>query len=91
MNVARGAFLSIDTIAGRSTSRSQPASPVQETPQISVNVSVDGESSTTYSFNDRATFDGATLNIPAHLSLDFKRQYQDGRLASFREQSEAFR
>ena len=44
MNVAPGAFLSIDTVEARSIS------PIQETTIISINVSMDGKSATTYLF-----------------------------------------
>jgi hypothetical protein len=82
INVARGAFLSIDTIQERSASPAQPASPPSKKPKISVSVSMDG-SSTTNSVSDGATFDGVTLNVPGHLTLDFNREYREGRLASF--------
>ncbi len=75
MNVAPGAFLSIDTVEERSTSG--------DTTTISINVSMDGRSCTAYSFSDGASFDGSRLDIPGRLSLDFTRHYRDGRLAAF--------
>jgi hypothetical protein len=77
MNVAPGAFLSIDTTEERSIS------PVQKTTKISINVSMDGKSAVTHAFGDGATFDGVTLNIPGKLRLDFTREYRDGHLAAF--------
>jgi hypothetical protein len=77
MNVAPGAFLSIDTIEERSTS------PVQETTIISINVSMDGKSAITYLFGGGATFDGVTLTIPGKLALKFTREYSDGHLVTF--------
>jgi hypothetical protein len=77
MNVAPGAFLSIDTIEERSIS------PIQKTTAISINVSMDGKSATTYLFGDGATFDGVTLTIPGKLTLKFTREYNDGYLVSF--------
>ena len=83
MNVAPGAFLSIDTIEERSISPVQPPLPVQAATSISISVSMNGSSVTTYSFGDGATFDGGTLNIPGQLTLDFTREYSDGHLLSF--------
>jgi hypothetical protein len=77
MNVAPGAFLSIDTLEERSIS------PVQETTTISINVSMDGKSATTYLFGDGATFDGVRLNIPGKLTLVFTRKYRNGHLVTF--------
>jgi hypothetical protein len=77
MNVAPGAFLSIDTTEQRSTS------PILPTTAISINVSMDGKSATTYSFGDGATFDGVKLNIPGKLTLDFTREYRNGHLVTF--------
>jgi len=83
MNLAPGAFLSIDTVEERSMSPIQPISPIQKTTNISINVSMDGKSATTYVFGGGATFDGATLNIPGKLTLDFTREYSDGHLVTF--------
>jgi len=83
MNAAPGAFLSIDTIEERSASPVQPTSPAEESIHISVNVSMNGTSATTYPFGGDATFDGVTLKIPGKLSLEFRREYRDGHLASF--------
>jgi hypothetical protein len=83
MNVAPGAFLSIDTTEERSVFPVQPTLPIQETINVSINVSMDGKSCTSYSFNDGGTFDGVTLDIPGRLTLEFSRQYKDGHLASF--------
>jgi hypothetical protein len=77
MNVAPGAFLSIDTIEERSIS------PMQETTIISINVSMDGKSATTYLFGGGATFDGVTLTFPGKLTLKFTREYSDGHLVAF--------
>lgn len=77
MNVAPGAFLSIDTVEERSTS------PIQETTIVSINVSMDGKSATTYLFGGGATFDGVTLTIPGKLALKFTREYSDGHLVTF--------
>ena len=77
MNVAPGAFLSIDTVEERSIS------PIQETTIISINVSMDGKSATTYLFGGGATFDGVTLTIPEKLTLKFTREYGDGHLVTF--------
>jgi hypothetical protein len=77
MNVAPGAFLSIDTTEQRSTS------PILPTTAIAINVSMNGKSATTYPFGDGATFDGAKLNIPGKLSLVFTREYKNGHLATF--------
>jgi hypothetical protein len=70
MNAAPGAFLSIDTTEQRSTS------PILPTTAIAINVSMNGKSATTYPFGDGATFDGAKLNIPGKLTLDFTREYK---------------
>ena len=77
LNVAPGAFLSIDTIEERSTS------PIQETTIVSINVSMDGKSATTYLFGGGATFDGVTLTIPGKLALKFTREYSAGHLVTF--------
>ena len=77
LNVAPGAFLSIDTIEERSTS------PIQETTIVSINVSMDGKSATTYLFGGGATFDGVTLTIPGKLVLKFTREYSAGHLVTF--------
>jgi hypothetical protein len=77
MDVAPGAFLSIDTVEARSIS------PIQETTIISINVSMDGKSATTYLFGGGATFDGVTLTIPGKLTLKFTREYSDGHLVTF--------
>jgi len=83
MNVAPGAFLSIDTVEERSASPAQPTSPTKESITISINVSMNGKSATSYSFGDEATFDGVTLKLPGKLALDFSREYRQGHLASF--------
>ncbi|HEX3467893.1 MAG TPA: hypothetical protein VHT05_07445 [Candidatus Elarobacter sp.] len=83
LNVAPGAFLSIDTIEERSMSSGQSASAGQVATNISINVSMDGGSVTTHPFGDGATFDGVTLNVPGQLTLEFSREYSDGHLASF--------
>jgi len=83
MDVAPGAFLSIDTTEGRSVSPAQPTPPIQETINIAINVSMDGKSCTSYSFSNGGNFDGVTLDIPGRLTLEFSRQYRDGHLASF--------
>lgn len=83
MNVAPGAFLSIDTLEERSISSGRPISALQETISISIHVSMDGKACSAYSFGDGATFDGGRLDIPGQLTLDFTRHYKDGRLASF--------
>lgn len=83
MNVSPAAFLSIDTIEERSISSAQPTFPVQAITNISISVSMNGSSATTYVFGDGATFDGVTLNIPGQLTLEFTREYRDGHLASF--------
>jgi hypothetical protein len=77
MNVAPGAFLSIDTTEQRSTS------PILPTTAIAINVSMNGKSATTYAFGDGATFDGVKLNIPGKLTLDFTREYKNGHLVTF--------
>src|ERR1700720_3066604 len=77
MNVPPGAFLSIDTVEARSIS------PIQETTIISINVSMDGKSATTYLFGAGATFDGVTLTIPGKLILKFTREYSGGHLVTF--------
>jgi len=77
MNVAPGAFLSIDTIEQRSMSA------IEKTTSITISVSMDGKSATAYPFNEGAAFDGVRLNIPGLLTLDFSREYRDGRLVSF--------
>lgn len=82
MNIAPGAFLSIDTVEERSAFQAQSNSPSQATTEISISVSMDGKSSTTYPFRDGAAFDGRTLHIPGQLTLDLTREYRDGRLAS---------
>jgi hypothetical protein len=81
--VAPAAFLSIDTIEQRSISPGQPPSPIQAATNISISVSMDGSSVTTYPFGDGATFDGVSLNIPGQLTLEFSREYRDGHLVSF--------
>jgi hypothetical protein len=81
MNVAPGAFLSIDTIEERSTSPGQSTD--HEATSIAINVSMDGKSATTYPFGNGVTFDGVTLTIPGHLSLDFSREYSDSHLVAF--------
>jgi len=83
MNVAPGAFLSIDTVEERSASSNQPSTHAEALISISISVSMNGNSATTYSFDNDATFDGVTLRIPEALTLDFKREYREGRLASF--------
>jgi hypothetical protein len=83
LNAAPGAFLSIDTTEERSVSPSQPALPIQETTKVSINISMDGKSSASYAFNDGATFDGVTLDVPRRLTLKFSREYREGHLASF--------
>ena len=77
MNAAPGAFLSIDTIEERSIS------PIQPNTTISINVSMDGKSATTYPFGGGATFDGVRLSIPGKLTLDFTREYRNGHLVTF--------
>jgi hypothetical protein len=83
MDGAPAAFLSIDTTEERLVSHGQPTLPIQETINVSISVSMDGKSSTSYAFGDEATFDGVTLNIPGRLTLKFSRQYREGHLASF--------
>jgi hypothetical protein len=82
MDVAPGAFLSIDTVEERSISRTQPVA-IQKSTTIAVSVSMGGKSANVYSFDDGATFDGVTLTIPGQLTLHFTRGYRDGHLASF--------
>ncbi len=84
MDGVPGAFLSIDTVERRSmVPGGATPSLMTETISISINVSMDGKSCTTYSFSEGATFDGVTLSIPGRLTLDFVRRYSGGRLASF--------
>jgi hypothetical protein len=82
MNAAPGAFLSIDSVERRTRPSDSTSSP-QEKTDISISVSMDGKSCTTYAFRDDASFDGAKLNIPGKLSIAFSRQYKGGRLTSF--------
>jgi hypothetical protein len=83
MDVAPGAFLSIDTAEERSTHPVQPAAPLQKTTNIAISVSMNGKSTTVYSFSDGATFDGVTLSITGQLTLRFAREYRDGHLVYF--------
>jgi hypothetical protein len=83
IDVAPGAFLSIDTIEERSASPVQPTLPTEESISVSISVSMNGKAATTYPFDGEATFDGVTLKIPDKLALDFSREYRDGHLASF--------
>lgn len=82
MNVAPGAFLSIDTTEAVSV-----AAGIQKTTSVTVNVSMDGTSVTAYPFSDGATFDGATLIIPSgklgKLTLHLSREFSDGHLVKF--------
>ena len=78
MNSAPGAFLSIDTTETYVVPAIQ-----QKTTTITINVSLNGQSCATYAFDNGATFDGTTLNIPGVLALSFTRAFANGNLASF--------
>ena len=82
MDAAPGAFLSIDTT--EIPSPTAGVMPVPTVPTITVNVSMDGRSCTSYAFDGDARFDGTVLNIPAgHIKLEFSRTYDNGKLTSF--------
>lgn len=82
MSIAPGAFLSIDTTDVPSST--QPIFPVPTSPTITVSVSMDGKTSSTYPFTGSASFDGSTLHIPdGKIKLQLTRNYDDGRLVSF--------
>ncbi len=75
MDAAPGAFLSIDT--------KQSTANKAVTTDVTVSISLDGISSTTFTAADSIGFDGKTLTIPNLVALDFTRDYQAGRLVSF--------
>ena len=78
MDVAPGAFLSIDTV------ETVASTGATSTPAITVNVSMDGKSSASYAFDGKAQFDGENLTIPdGNITLKFSRGYANGELASF--------
>jgi hypothetical protein len=70
MNLAPGAFLSIDTVEERSMPSAQPTSPIEKTTNIAISVSMNGTSASVYSFSDGATFDGV-LSIRDDLAILF--------------------
>jgi hypothetical protein len=75
MDIAAGAFLSIDTSEAWSTS-----APISS---VTVTVSTDGAASKTYPIDDTTTFDGRTLIIPDVLHIVFERKYNNGILTNF--------
>lgn len=82
MDAAPGAFLSIDTT--ETPLIIDPITPPEFVLSITVNVSLDGKSCTSYPFAGSAQFDGMVLVIPdADLVIDLVRNYKDGQLAQF--------
>jgi hypothetical protein len=79
MDVAPGAFLSIDTNWHYSSS---PLFPLNYD-SVEISVSLDGKTSQIHPFDFNTSFDGKTLSIPGVLSLVFTRGYQDGVLTTF--------
>ncbi len=83
INKAAGAFFSIDTsevyinypLTKRITIR-------YSYPIITINVSLDGKTSTSYPFGGSASFDGRTLIIPGVLQVSLTRGYQGGQLVA---------
>lgn len=77
MNVAPGAFLSIDTTVAVATQ------PPADSIDVTISLSMDGATATTFTAADGIAFDGTTLTIPNLVNLVFTRDYQAGRLVSF--------
>lgn len=80
MDVASGAFLSIDTVETYYT-LSQKITISLAT--VTVTISMDGLTSQTYPLDQTTTFDGKTLVIPNILTITLTRNYHDGILTTF--------
>ncbi|GHN01969.1 hypothetical protein WSM22_34580 [Cytophagales bacterium WSM2-2] len=84
MNTAPHAFLSIDTTELYVTYvLSQKITISIHIPAITVNVSMDGITSTPHTFDSSCSFDGRNLVIPNVLQLVLTRVYNSGQLVTF--------
>lgn len=80
MDVAPGAFLSIDT----TEYYYRFSEPITISVAIvSVSISMDGKTSKTYRLDKSTSFDGKTLIIPNVLDITLTRKYEDGILTTF--------
>src|SRR5687768_17786340 len=78
MGVAKGAFLSIDTIWIHNKYSQTPNWAL-----LSVSISLNGINSHTYVLDKNTSFDGQTLIVPCILSVKLERKYHDGILTIF--------
>lgn len=77
MDMAPGAFLSIDT------TEVATIQPLADSIDVTISLSLDGTAAKTFTSADGIGFDGTTLTIPDLATLVFTRDYQAGRLVSF--------
>jgi len=80
MDVANGAFLSIDTVE---TYYKVSQNNTIKFTSVTVTVSMDGVNSQTYPLDQSTIFDGYTLTIPNILTITLTRQYNNGVLTTF--------
>lgn len=80
MDLAQGAFLSIDTNCYRVVLGERSS---VEYVRVLISISLDGTTSTEHTFDANVSFDGGVLDIPGVLTLTFARTYLEGVLVTF--------